>query len=143
MCVRVRVHGGCGCYWLRRYGTTPVLPDITSVEHAKEVLTPFIGAVHDAGVSHVLVSLGEHGVLHGAAPVGRSGSVEPTHYPAIAVAADNIVNTNGAGDSFVGATAASIAGGSVSIEHAIEVGLSAAAMSVQSAHAVSHDLVPF
>lgn len=114
----------------RLYGTSPDLPAITSVEHAEEVLTPYIGALNDAGVSHVLVSLGEHGVLHGA-----SGK-QPIHYPANAIPEGQIVNTNGAGDSFVGASAA-LLGGGATLERAIEAGLAAAAMSCQSPHAVS------
>lgn len=124
----------------RMYGTEPNLQPVTSVEHATDMLTPYVRALaEDLDVSHVLVSIGEYGMLHGGAATPGGSQGDLVHYPAIPVDAAKIVNTNGAGDSFVGAAAASIAAGSA-VHDAVCTGLEAAALSVQSPHAVSHAL---
>jgi ribokinase len=102
-----------------------------------------------SGVDHVLVSVGPLGLIHGTAAAAHTGTtaittagdsnverigVAVTHYAAAPVG--EVVNTNGAGDSFVGACAAAIAGGA-SVEEAIERGLQAAALSVGSSSAVA------
>jgi sugar/nucleoside kinase (ribokinase family) len=97
-----------------------------------------------SGVDHVLVSVGPLGLIHGTAAAAHitttdDGNMEGigvtvTHYAAAPVG--RVVNTNGAGDSFVGACAAAIAGGAC-VEEAIERGLLAAALSVGSSSAVA------
>ena len=79
----------------------------------------------------------DFGLLHLDASAAGSGRVQ--HHPAVAVHADAIVNTNGAGDSFVGAAAAALGSG-MGIDAAIQAGLAAAHLSVQSETAVSDSL---
>eukprot|EP00039_Didymoeca_costata_P010428 m.140278 g.140278 ORF g.140278 m.140278 type:complete len:666 (+) comp14822_c0_seq3:251-2248(+) len=69
----------------------------------------------DAGVEHVFLKLGPDGLLH--------GQKEPrsfTNYPAVQI--PKVVNTNGAGDAFVGATLASLLKGET-INSSIQLGM--------------------
>ena len=71
--------------------------------------------------------------------VHRHARVSPTHYPAIPIPATKLKNSNGAGDTFVGAVAAAIVTG-MDVDAAVQCGLRAAALTMTSDHAVSHDL---
>ena len=85
-----------------------------------------------------MVSIGEFGLLHYTNDVTCPDVV---HYPAVGVKPADIVNTNGAGDSFVGAASAALGQG-MGLDAAIRTGLSAAQLSVQSETAVSANLNP-
>lgn len=110
-----------------------LLPALESSEHAADCLDAALTVIADYGVKHTLVSLGEHGILHRA--VGSS--VE--HYPAYPVT--EMVNTNGAGDTFVGVCAAALSTG-LDLRASITAGLRAASMSIATPSAVADTLSP-
>ncbi|WP_308116464.1 ribokinase [Microbacterium sp. EST19A] len=74
----------------------------------------------DAGVVSVIITLGAAGALFG----DRSGIETVSSHPV------DVVDTTGAGDAFVGATACELAGGR-SLRDAVEFATAVAAMSVQ------------
>lgn len=85
--------------------------------------------LHARGVANVLITLGAQGVF--ALAAGAHGNPEITHFPAPHVRA---IDTTAAGDTFVGALAAALAGGRA-LPDAVRFAQSAAALSVTRAGA--------
>jgi ribokinase len=85
--------------------------------------------LHERGAANVLITLGAQGVF--ALAAGAHGATDVTHYPAPRVSA---LDTTAAGDTFVGALAAALAGGRA-LPDAVRFAQSAAALSVTRAGA--------
>ncbi|WP_295626777.1 PfkB family carbohydrate kinase [uncultured Corynebacterium sp.] len=83
----------------------------------------------------VVVSMGDEGCVYARAEVdGGDGVV--WHQPPLAVPAEEIVDTTGAGDAFVGTIAAELARGE-SMERAVALGTAAGSLAVRSLGATS------
>jgi len=90
--------------------------DATAPRDLVDALSPQVEVVLNQGVHTVLVSVGHLGVVIGTkGPAHLVGGVAPAvhyfHVAAEAVGADEFKNSNGAGDSFVGAAIAVLATG--------------------------------
>lgn len=95
-------------------------------------------ALLSRGVGNILLTNGKGGVTWARLHDGR---LAWTQMPAVVVADVDVVNTNGAGDCFVGGCVAALLTGSDMIE-AIRVGVVAAALTVRSNDAVSPLIQP-
>ena len=83
---------------------------------------------HDQGVARVFITLGRHGVTY-SVDGGQQGTVESLHRSAL-------VNANGAGDAFTAGVASAWLAND-SLEHAIDIGLAAASLTLSDPATVS------